>query len=198
MPRKTSQPNPPSALDRLNINESARVWSQMLKRHPELRAEAEVLALEMITKVDPEGVAEDVVYALEGIEEEDIWSRSGSDQLGGYADPGEAAYELCDEALEPFLEKLKRLLTMGLEVPALAQVQGMLLGLHALEGKLPDDAEEYPGDEGVYSVLGTWAEASPAASDRALMAWADKELPDWAEDVRHTLSSKRKTSRKAR
>jgi hypothetical protein len=170
----------------------------MLERHPELRAEAETLALEMITKVSPEGVAEDVIFALEGIEQEDIWGRSGNDQIGRYVDPGEAAYELCDEALEPFLEEMKRLLTLGLEVPALAQVQGLLLGLHGLEGKLPDDAEGYAADGGVYGVLGTWVESSPAASDSTLLAWVDKELPDWADDVRRTLSSQRKPSRKAR
>jgi len=198
MPRKAQPPTQPSALERLSTNESASLWSQMLKRHPELRAEAEVLALEMITKVNSEGVAEDVVFALEDIQQEDIWGRSGSDQYGGYVDPGEAAYELCEEALDPFLEELKRLLTMGLEAPALAQVQGMLLGLHALEGKLLADAEEYPGDGGIYGVLGTWVEASPASADDALLAWVDQELPDWAEDVRNRLSSKRKPTRKAR
>jgi hypothetical protein len=198
MSRKVSSTTTPSALERLNNNESARLWSQMLKRHPELRVEAEALALEMITKVSQGGVAEDVIFALEGIEQEDIWGRSGNDQIGRYVDPGEAAYELCDEALEPFLEELKRLLTLGLEVPALAQAQGLLLGLHGLEGKLPDDAEDYPADAGVYGVLGTWAESSPATSDSALLAWVDKELPGWAEDVRRTLSSRRKPSRKAR
>ena len=198
MPRKVLPPPPSSALERLSNNESARLWSQMLKRHPELRAEAEALALEMIIKVSPEGVAEDVIFALEGIEQEDIWGRSGTDQFGAYVDPGEAAYELCDEALEPFLEELKRLLALGLEAPALAQVEGLLLGLHGLEGKLPDDAEDYPADGGVYGVLGTWAESSPAAVDSALLAWVDKELPDWAEDVKRTLSSQRKPSRKAR
>ncbi len=91
-----------------------------------------------------------------------------------------------------------RLLTMGLETLALAQIQGLLLGLQGIEGKLPDDAEGFPGDGGVYCVLGRWAELSRGSADHALLAWADKELPDWAEDVRHTLSSQRKPIRKAR
>jgi len=51
---------------------------------------------------------------------------------------------------------------------------------------------------GSMALLDAWVESSSASSDNTLLAWVDKELPDWAVDVRRTLSSKRKPSRKAR
>ena len=192
MPRKTKHQEVISALDRLGPEEAARLLPQLLKRHPELRSEVEALALELITTVDPEEVADDLEFAFSGIHQEEIWDRSGSDSYGGYTAPDEAAGELCEEALAPFIEDLNRLLAMGQKEPALAQIKGIILGLHNLKGELPPDAEDYPADSGLYEVLETWAQARPAEADRALLTWVGETLPAWIEEVGPSLEHIRK------
>jgi len=186
MPAKTvsRKARESSALKRLGQAEEAKLLSLLLKAHPELRAEAETLALGMITAVDPEAVAEEVTWAFQGIDQDEIWGRSGPDRFGGYTDPGEAADEICEETFEPFLNELQRLLEMGQMESALAQVQGLLLGLSRLKDELPDDAQEYPSESGALCVLEAWAKAAPVGSEPALVQWIQQEFPaDWASHL---------------
>ncbi len=172
------------ALKRLGPVEEGKLLSRLLEVHPELRAEAEAMALEMITTVDPEAVAEEVTWAFQGFDQEEVWDRSGPDQFGGYTEPGEAADEICEEKLEPFMNELQRLLEMGQMEPALAQVQGMLLGLSRLKDDLPEDAADFPTESGAYRVLETWAKVAPAGSEPSLVKWIQQELPaDWASHL---------------
>jgi hypothetical protein len=198
MPRKANPRESISALDRIGPAETAQLLPQLLKSHPELQSEAEALALRMITAVDPEGVADALAFAFSSISQEEIWDRSGSDSLGGYTAPDEAAGELCEEALAPFIEGLNHLLTMGLLEPALAQVKGMILGLHGLKGRLPDDAEEYPSDSGIYEVLEAWVQGQSVRADASLLAWVGEVLPDWRAKVEPALEHLRKSTAKSR
>lgn len=195
MPTRTPsrKPRGSGALKRLGQAEESKLLSLLLKAHPELWAEAETLALELITTVDPESVADKVAWAFEGIDQDRIWERSGPDPYGGYTDPGEAADEICEETFEPFLNELKRLLDMGKIESALAQVKGLLLGLSRLKAELPEDAQEYPAESGAFNVLQAWAKSAPAGSEPALVDWMHQGLPaDWAShmeslwrDLRH-------------
>lgn len=180
MPRKTSPRKSISALKRLKPEEAAQVLSQLVKDHPELRADAEASALDLITAVDPEAVAEEVVWEFEGIDQDDIWERSGHDRFGGYTEPWEAADAICGERLAPFLEELERLLGMGLTQSALDQIKGLLLGLYRIRGHLPPDAEDYPGESGAFVVMEAWVKKGPAGEVQALLAWIKETLPEWA------------------
>jgi len=171
------------ALKRLGQGEQVQLLSQLLEAHPELQAEAEALAQKMITTVDPKAVAEDVAWAFQGFDQEEIWDRSGSDRFGGYTEPVEAAGQICEERFEPYIEELERLMSMAQMEAALAQVKGLLLGLYRLKGELPPDAEDFPSESGAFCVLDTWAKKAPANSDPSLVAWIEKELPDWASHL---------------
>ena len=172
------------ALKRLGPVEESTLLSRLLQAHPELRAEAEGMALEMITTVDPEAVAEEVAWAFQGFDQDEVWDRSGPDRFGGYTEPGEAADAICEEKFEPFMDELQRLLEMGQMESALAQVQGMLLGLSRLKDDLPEDAADFPTESGAFRVLEVWAKAAPAGSDPSLLDWIKRELPaDWASHL---------------
>ena len=169
MPRTPDPRTRIPALDRLGPAESARLLPQLLERHPELRAEAEALALRMIAAVDPEDVAEAMEFAFSGI------------------GPEEGGDAFCQAALAPFIEGLDRLLGMGLEAPALAQVKGMILGLHDLKGQLPPDAGDFCSGRGLREVLGAWVQGRPAAADAPFLAWVGEVLPDWRGDLEPKL-----------
>ena len=86
-------------------------------------------------------------------------ARAGS-QEWGYVEPSEAAWEILEETVEPYLDDLKRHLELGLEAEALEICKGLVLGCYRL-------SEREGGD-----VLG-WAPDFPAeAAGNALEIWS--------------------------
>jgi hypothetical protein len=180
----TRRPKASSALKRLGQAEQIKLLTQLLKAHPELQAEAEELAMKLIIDVDPDAVAEEVVWAFQGFDQEEIWDRSGGDRFGGYTEPIEAAGEICEERFEPLMEELERLIAMGQMDPALAQVKGLLLGLYRLEAELPPEAEDFPSKAGAFRVLEAWAKKAPEELDQSMADWFRLEAPvDWSSHL---------------
>lgn len=151
MPRRTPQAKTtrkarrPDVLSRLESAQSAAVLRGLLKRHPDLVPETERIALDLVADVKFEGIAEDVADCLRLLDLDDLNNRAGEDALG-YTPPEEAAWELQQEAVQPFFGDLRRLIALGLEAPAIATCQGIILGLyrcrdmddHAVIGWAPD------------------------------------------------------------
>lgn len=125
-------------LDTLDCGEARTVLIRLLRDHPDLRAEAELLADEILSTVDPGEVAGDLGLSLELLRVEDVYERSGPQRDGGYVDPSEAAWELLETAVEPFLDDVRRRAARGRLETAGAVAMGVLMALHSC----PDDAPE--------------------------------------------------------
>lgn len=115
-------------IDRLNDSERSAVLSILLSAHPELLVEADALAAESLVAVDPDVVAENVMSALRELDMEDLANRAGRHR-GGYVEPNEAAWDLVEEAFEPFLLDLRRLAELSHVDAATAAARGLLDGL---------------------------------------------------------------------
>jgi len=151
-----------NVLDKLDSEEAASVLRKLLERHGELRSEAEAIALGILAEISPLSVADDVENALLQFDYDDLNGRAGGHSWG-YVEPNEAAGELLDEALEPFVADMKRYLEMGLEDQALQFCQGILLGLYRVR------------DGGGNDILG-WVPDFPAeAAGDALELWSGKK-----------------------
>lgn len=57
----------------------------------------------MPAEVDAEEIATTVYAELDRLEVEEVWDRTGRPYRYGYLDPGEAAYQMMEEALDPFI-----------------------------------------------------------------------------------------------
>src|ERR1035437_1191775 len=128
--RKTNVVGPREfgALDKLDAAESASVLKACVDHHPELRLEAESLARDVLGEVSLLSVADDVENAVLQFDYDDLNSRAGGHSWG-YVEPTEAAWELLEEALEPFVTEMKRYLELGLEEQSQEMCQGILLGV---------------------------------------------------------------------
>jgi len=171
-------------LEGITDAEGHRVLRALLARHPEFSAEAEAIATTLASNVSRERVASHVVASVESLGLEELGARSGR-QLRGYVQAGEAAWEILEKAVEPAIIEIGRLLSFGLEAPARAQCEGVLLGLHALEvdhrsHELIEYAPEFPG-EAAARALDVWfrGPGGPRTFDAALL----EELYEWAELV---------------
>jgi hypothetical protein len=145
-------------LDRLKPGEAATVFRRLLKAHPDLSSEADEIARSLLRQLEYEDVAAEIEDEIRALDYEDLNARAGSHEWG-YVEPSEAAWEILEETVEPFLGDMKRHIELGLVAEALEICKGMVLGLYRL-------SEREGGD-----VLG-WAPDFPAeAAGNALKFW---------------------------
>ena len=178
-----------NVLDKLDSAEAASALGKLLDRHSELRSEAEAIACDMLTEISPDSVADEIEEALLQFDYDDLNGRAGSHSWG-YVEPSEAAGELLEEALEPFVNDMKRHLEMGLEDQASQFCRRILLGLYRLRDGRENDilnwAPDFPG-EAADNVLEVWRETS--GSDRGSASakgrrrlspdFVREHVPDW-------------------
>ncbi len=120
-----------AVLDALQPQEALLTVRRLVSAHPELLAEVEAIARSVLGDVSFESIADDVEDAVRQLTLDDLNGREGKHSWG-YVEPTEAAWELLEEAVEPYVEDMKRKWTAGLESEALAICQGIVLGLYRL------------------------------------------------------------------
>lgn len=187
-------------LARLKPEEGTGVLRSLLERHPELVAEAEEIAKAKVTDVDAGAVAEDVEAVVLGLDLDEVSSRAGRHRWG-YVEPDEAAWEILEEAVEPFLEEMKRHIELGFETAATATCAGIVLGLYRSRGEAADQllewAEDFPA-ETAGDAVATLAGESTARHRRtwrlpdAIIA----QVPEWAEMIGRASRSASSVSRR--
>jgi hypothetical protein len=128
-----------TVLDRLDAAECAGVLHAFLDCHPELVGEAEEIARAAVTDVDAEAVAEQVEHAVLDLDLDELDARAGR-KSWGYVEPTEAAWEVLEEAVHPFVEQMKRHVDLGFEAAATATCAGIVLGLYRCRGQGPGHA----------------------------------------------------------
>ena len=148
-----------SVLDRLKPGEAETVLRRLLAAHPDLGAEAERIARLVLGEVSFESVASEVEDAVRALDLDDLDSRAGS-HAWGYTEPSEAAWELLEEAVGPFLEDMQRQMKLGLEAEALEICKGLVLALYRLRKETNGDgllgwAPDFPAETAAHAV-DTW------------------------------------------
>lgn len=135
-------------LDVLDPTEKAAVLSELLRRHRELRVEADDIATRHMAATSSETVAESVEQDLRSLTIFDLGGRAGR-QPWGYKEPTEAAWEVLGETTDPRIGGIKRLLALGMTQPATATALGVIAGLYR--------CKDCDGDDGLLS----WAPDFP-------------------------------------
>lgn len=139
-------------LDRLAGEEATVVLRQLLQKHPELCPEAENIATALLSSQLAEDVAAEVSGALMGVDLDALNGRAGKHSWG-YVEPGEAAMELLEEAIEERVEDMKRHLEVDMVASAQTVCAGIVAGLYACRktnsdgalGWAPDFPAEHAG-----------------------------------------------------
>ena len=171
------------SLERLSAAEAASVLKCLLARHPELRPEAEMLAREVLTDVSVMAVADDVGAAVLQFDYDDLNARAGRHSWG-YVEPVEAAWELLEEAVEPFVDDMKRYLEIGLEEQAKLFCQGILLGLYRVRDGAGNDilnwAPDFAAEEAGF-VLDVWSKSGQTEQGGRQLSrdFVDEHIPEW-------------------
>lgn len=170
-----------SALTSLSEAERAQVLDALLRAHPGLAAEAERFAADLLAGQDQQAVAEDVAAGLRALNLGDLAGRAGRQWGGGYVDPYEAAYDLLEEVIAPYLADLDRRAGVGAQDAALQIGCGVLLGLHSCRGCEDNDLVlTHAGmpdavDNLALQVIGAMGKAGLGIVDE----WLATQCPEW-------------------
>ncbi|HKZ20353.1 MAG TPA: hypothetical protein VJQ57_09600 [Acidimicrobiia bacterium] len=150
-----------------------------------------------------ETIADEVDRAIATLGIEDLHGRAGRHEWG-YVEPTEAAWEILEEAIEPFVEEIRRRIELGLEKDALEICKGVVLGLHRVEqgkvGGLVEWAPDFP-TEAACGVIETWRKArrprTAAAADAGRSRGAFPQqfmtrlVPEWQEMIGRVAARRR-------
>jgi hypothetical protein len=133
----TRKPQPTSVLEKLDGHECSQVLTELLASRPELRGDAERIALALLADVDVDDVAESIEEELRAADLDQLASRAGRVRGRGYVHENEAAAEILEELLQPALDDLARRASLGLGDAAARMGLGLLSGL----SRCRDDVE---------------------------------------------------------
>lgn len=180
-------------LERLSAAEAASVLKRVLGHHPELRSEAETLAGDVLSEVSILAIADDVEAAVLQFDYDDLNARAGRHSWG-YVEPTEAAWELLEEAVTPFVDNMKRYLEIGLEGQARLLCQGIVLGLYRVRGGGNDIlswAPDFPAEEAGF-VLDAWGKGGKTGEKGGRQLSRDftnEHIPEWQWAAKPTEES---------
>lgn len=193
--RSASKVRAASVLGNMTASELATVLRILLTKHPHLGAEAESIAIEMISSPSVENIADDVLDAVVSLDIDSLNQRAG-EQVWGYVEPSEAAWELLGEAIEDVIADMKRRMGLGLHEAAQAICCGVVLGLHKANDVESDGplswAPDFPAEEACHAVS-ELIRACPTKHRRAVLDQILEVLgrlaPGWQEMIARAAES---------
>ncbi len=179
------------ALDNLKQDEVATLLRLLLERHSELAKEVEALAKSVLGDVSIEEIADEVEHALRSLDLDDLNTRAGR-KASGYVEPTQAAWDLVEEEVTPFLDDIKRRAESGQFDSALATCVGVVLGLYRLRnsdrdpflGWAADSPDEMAGEAVVTlrtALRGSKRQKGARQTSATLPAIFRDTAPDWAD-----------------
>ena len=202
MPRRKAT----DTLAHLDIGERAQVLSELLKRHPGLRAEANSIAENLIDDVSVEAVANEVADLVINIGLEEIGSQAGEHSLG-YVEPSQAAWDLLEDSIEDIRADMKRRFEAGMKPAAEKICQGILLGLHGGDGEKKDNdgalgwAPDFPAEAAAWSLsllLELYPQRQRRAAGSRIVQAIGEHADDWVEMLDRVVDQAASAKRRGR
>ena len=132
-PKGASQPS--DVLSCLSSDEAKRVLAMLLDEQPDLAPVAQRIATSVIGGISVDDVAADVGAALSLLDSSDLNRRTDL-PAGRYSHPVDAAWELVEETIQPWLDEMIRNRRVGLVEAAETICRGVALALFRVD---PDD-----------------------------------------------------------
>lgn len=119
----------------------------VLEAHPELVGEAESAARQLLAAVTVDDVAAEVSSTLRLIPLEELGVRAGRVRGRGYVHETDAAWEIVEEAVEPFLADMRRRASLGLAGRAAVVATGVVAGLYRVDPPEDGSVLAYAGPD---------------------------------------------------
>jgi len=89
--------------------------------------------------------AAEVLFVLDAVDAQDRWNRAGRSR-DGCTSPDEAAVELIEEQLQPFLDQVERYHELGMTEVEATYCRGVILGIYRYEHESKSELREWSVD----------------------------------------------------
>jgi len=153
----------------LSADEASRVLRELLNDSPAILKKVYDIAKIVAGDVDADGIAGDVFCELDALDMDDLSGRAGRTQYG-YVEPHEAAWDIFEEALNPYINEMKKNQQRALPAVAKAYCIGIIKGLLNYEADASSDFKGWVTDapgEYVDTVVEEWKKGNPDDNDIA-------------------------------
>jgi len=155
-------------LDTISPDDAFNILHTLIKKDNNISLMAEKIANDMLDNVDIEEVADEVYTHLECLCVEDVWGSSGAQSDGGYVEPCEAAWEIFENQLEPYVANIKKYHELHKFKQGKHYCMGVLKGIHLYDTKSSDEFKDWAVDApGEYfaTVLNDWKKNCKSKKD---------------------------------
>jgi hypothetical protein len=139
-------------------------------------------AMVILTEIDVDSIADEVFVALDSIDVQDCWDRSGRSR-DGYTSPDEAATEIIEEEIQPYLDQIERYRALAMPEQELAFCMGVLLGIYRYMKESRSEFSEWSTDipaECAGLLMDQWRKRQKGkASIGAMQTFIRARCPEW-------------------
>jgi hypothetical protein len=173
-------------LDDVSTEHAHEILIRLADEDAKISKRIKELALEYLTEVDMDGIAEDVFYDLGILDVEDVWKNSGSTRYG-YVDPYELAFEMFEEALEHYIDDLRKCQKISMDKEAKLHCMGILKGIDKFEREATTEFKDWAVDaphENFIQVFEEWKKENKNPENLEEMdGFIKNNFPKWYGSV---------------
>lgn len=191
---KQSSTRKANTLESITGADALAILEVLAARNEKLAQEIDAVAKELFRHVEIDEVAANVQMELESRDVDDIWDRSGA-RRDGYVDPGDAAWEMFEEALKPFQDEVDKYKQLSMLQEADLACQGILKGIYDFHKESSTEYKQWAVDapsDYFGTVLDDWKKlfATRPPFPR-MIAFLQTHCTEWAEWATKSLRSRR-------
>ncbi|MCL4378259.1 MAG: hypothetical protein M1409_07770 [Actinobacteria bacterium] len=169
-------------LDRINTDDGLFILKRLAEEDVSLLKKIEHAASEYFKEVIVEDIADEVFWELDSLEVEDVWDQSGSTSFG-YVDPGEKAWEMFEDAIEPYLDELIKRQDLEMDEEAKKYCMGILKGIYKFEKESENEFKDWAVDapeQNFEEVFDKWKKHCTNPDEiKEMKEFIGKNFPDW-------------------
>ncbi len=191
--RKRSSTRQLKILESITGTDAVAILRVLAERNESVAHEIDAIARELFSHVAIDDVAASVQVELESIDIEDVFDRAGS-KRGGYVDPGDAVWEMFEEALEPFRDEVTKYRQLSMQKEAELTCLGILKGIYAFHKESSTEYKKWAVDApGEYfaMILVDWKSLFRGRLPlQRMREFLETHCPEWAEWGRKSLGLK--------
>jgi hypothetical protein len=171
-------------IDKMTPEQALDVVRRLVRKGGTVREAVVAEATAVLTEIDVPGAADEVFDALDLIDVQDYWDRSGRSR-DGYTSPDEAAAEIVEEELQPYIDQIERYHALGMLDQEAVYCMGVIWGVYRYERESKSEFRSWSVDapsECAGSLLEDWRERNrDAARVAAMDEFIRERCPEWAK-----------------
>ncbi len=170
-------------LDKIQPTEALVILRKLAESDTGMRKRIAEIAEDLIKDVDIDEICDSVFSTLDLIDVHELWDKSGSFS-DGYTSPEDMAYEMVEEALDPFEKEVYRLFDLGMVQEAKLSCMGVLKGLYKYEHESKSEFKDWVADvpgECYDHLLREWRKLNKSKKEgKSMDTFLERECSNWA------------------